>query len=86
MYGMFYGCSSLASIPDISKWNIDKCIIIKGIFYECHSLSFIPDIFKWKNKNIININNLFNNCIFLSSLPFINQLTDYIFKQKLVFP
>jgi len=24
MYSMFYSCSSLQSLPDISKWNTEK--------------------------------------------------------------
>ena len=29
---MFYGCSSLVSLPDISKWNTKNVTNIKHIF------------------------------------------------------
>ena len=46
---MFYGCSNLKLIPDISNWNTEKLIDIKGIFSDCTSLEYVPDISKWKN-------------------------------------
>ena len=30
--GMFYGCSSLLSLPDISKWNLSNVVNISGMF------------------------------------------------------
>ena len=52
-------CSSLKSLPDISKWNI-KNIKINNIFKGCSSLLSFPDISKWDfnnitDKNIINL-------------------------------
>ena len=35
---MFYGCSSLISLPDISKWNTKNVIYKKYIFNGCHNL------------------------------------------------
>ena len=29
MSGMFFNCSSLSSLPDISKWNTNKVKILK---------------------------------------------------------
>jgi len=43
---MFYGCSSLISLPDISKWNMNNNIDISYMFYGCSSLSSLPDISK----------------------------------------
>ena len=34
---MFYGCSSLSSLPDISKWNINNVTYMNDMFYECSS-------------------------------------------------
>ena len=41
---MFYNCSLLSSLPDISKWNISNVIDMSYIFYECSYLSSLPDI------------------------------------------
>ena len=58
MFGLFYECSSLKSLPDISKWNTNNVIDMSGFFGECSSLKSIPDISKWKIKNVVNINNI----------------------------
>ena len=66
---MFYGCSSLKELPDISKWNTNNVQNLNSIFGNCSSLIFIPDISKWKFNNKININNIFKGCKSLKSLP-----------------
>ena len=43
---MFYECSSLKSLNDISKWNTNKLNNIGGLFYNCLSLKSLPDISK----------------------------------------
>ena len=35
MSEMFYECSSLLSLPDISKWNTKKVTNMSKMFYEC---------------------------------------------------
>ena len=60
---MFYGCSSLLSLPDISKWNTDNVDSIKYMFYECSSLSSLPDISKWNTDNEPDMNDMFNGCL-----------------------
>ena len=49
---MFYGCSLLKSLPDISKWNIINAINISYLFYDCSSLKYLPDISKWDIENV----------------------------------
>ena len=44
---MFYGCKSLLSLPDISKWDAKNVTNIDNIFYGCCSLQSLPDISKW---------------------------------------
>ena len=44
--GMFRGCSSLLSLPDISKWNTNNIVDMSSMFYGCSSLSSLPDISK----------------------------------------
>jgi len=41
---MFYNCSSLSSIPDISKWNTNNVADMSYLFYNCSSLSSITHI------------------------------------------
>jgi len=41
---MFYGCSLLLSLPDISKWNTNIITKMSYMFYGCSSLSSLPDI------------------------------------------
>jgi len=55
MSGLFYNCSSLKSLPDISKWNMNNVKNIFSMFYKCSSLESLPDISKW---NISNVNNM----------------------------
>ena len=61
MQGMFNECSSLSSLPDISKWNIKNIKDISYMFRECFSLESLPDISKWETNNIENIMFLFSN-------------------------
>ena len=65
---MFGGCSSLASLPDISKFSEGN---IDNLFDDCLSLVTIPDITKFTAEYV---DRLFNNCISLiSSLPYIEK-------------
>ena len=41
---MFYGCSSLLSLPDFSKWNTKNVISMSYMFSGCESLLSLPDI------------------------------------------
>ena len=52
MTSMFSGCSSLSSLPDISKWNPNYNTDIIYMFKGYSSLISLPDISKW---NIIKI-------------------------------
>ena len=44
MNSMFYECSSLSSLPDISKLDTSNVNDMSLIFYECSTLSSLPDI------------------------------------------
>ena len=70
---MFYGCSSLSSLPDISKWNTNRVRYMSYMFYGCSSLSSLPDISKWNTNNVINVNSMLDGCSSLSSLPDISK-------------
>ena len=63
MRGMFSGCNSLISLPDISKWNTSNVNDMSWMFYQCNSLISLPDISKWNTSNIKNILNESFNCL-----------------------
>jgi len=69
---MFYECSSLSSLPDISKWNTNNVIDMSYMFSGCTSLSSLPDISKWNTNNVTNMKCMFSGCT-LSSLPTISK-------------
>ena len=47
MSGMFYGCLSLSSLPDISNWNTTNVKNMSGMFWGCSKLKSLP---KWYIK------------------------------------
>ena len=70
---IFKGCSSLASLPDISKWNTNNVTNMSCMFNGCKSLSFLPDISKWNTNNVTNMSFMVNGCKSLTSLPDISK-------------
>ena len=73
--GMFEECSSLLSLPDISKWNTSNNIInMRKMFYGCSSLLSLPPEFSNLNtSNVEDMSLLFGNCSSLTSLPDISK-------------
>ena len=74
---MFYNCSSLISLPDISNWNTNYVIDISMIFSKCISLSSFPDISKWNTDYLIGMKSLFSDSISLLLLPDISKFNNY---------
>ena len=74
---MFHNCKSLISLPDISKWNINKVSDLSGVFYNCKSLISLPDISKWNIKNVTHLSLMFYNCSSLIFLPDISKWNTY---------
>ena len=70
---MFYSCSSLKSLPDISEWNTKNIENLNSIFENCSLLTFIPNISKWKLNRRIKINNIFRGCNSLLIFPDISK-------------
>ena len=68
---MFNRCSSLLSLPDISKWNTENVTDMSFMFNKCISLLSLPDISNWNTNNVINMSNIFYGCSSLLSLPII---------------
>ena len=71
--GMFYNCSSLKFISDISNWNTENVTDMREIFCNCSSLEYLPDISNWNTRNVTNMNGLFFDCSNLKSLPDISK-------------
>ena len=46
MDNLFYYCTSLLSLSDISKWNTINVTDMSGIFNNCKSLLSLPDLSK----------------------------------------
>ena len=71
---MFYECSSLNSLPDISKWNTSNVNDMSGMFRNCSSLNSLPDISKWNtSKAKYNMGGMFDGCSKLSKIPKFNN-------------
>ena len=78
MSNIFNGCSSLTSLPDISKWDTKKVNTKDKIFERCSSLISLPDISKWNFLDNPEIEiNAFDGCNSLVSLPNIAQFDSY---------
>ena len=71
--GMFSGCNSLKSLPDISKWDTKNVTNMGYMFSGCSSLKSLPDISQWDTKNVTDISYIFSGCSSLKSLPDISQ-------------
>ena len=56
MNGMFFGCSTLSSLPDISIWDTNNVTDMNHMFYGCSSLFSLPDISIWNTNNVIQMN------------------------------
>ena len=70
---MFFGCSSLLSLSDISKWNTSNITNMNSMFENCSSLISLPDISNWNTSNVTNMSYIFNDCSSLIFLPDISK-------------
>ena len=70
---MFAECSSLISVPDLSKMNVTQICDLSGIFHCCSSIESLPDISKWNTKSAIHMRCLFSGCESLLSIPDISN-------------
>ena len=51
---LFYGCSSLGILPNISVWDLSKVDSMQQIFFHC-SILFLPTVTNWNIPKIKNI-------------------------------
>ena len=59
MSALFYGCTSLISLPDISKWDTSDVLDMSYMFNECSLLVSLPDISKWNTSNVLDMCKIF---------------------------
>ena len=83
---MFFNCSSLLSLPNISKWNTNNVTNMSYMFYNCKSLESLPKISNWKTDNVTNMSHMFSGCFKLKSLPDISKWkTDNVINMSSIF-
>ena len=70
---LFFGCSSLISLPDIIKLNTSKVKNMSYMFYGCSSLISLPDISLWDTSNVLYMNNMFDKYSKLIVFPYISK-------------
>ena len=70
---MFEGCSSLESIPNLSRWNTDDVINMSYMFSKCSSLKNLSDISKLNTKYVQDMSYMFNDCSSIEKLPDISN-------------
>ena len=70
---MFFYCSNLTSLSDLSRWDIKNVTNMNHMFSFCFNLTSLPDINKWNIKNVTDISYIFYNCNNLSLLPDISK-------------
>ena len=70
---MFSKCSSLSSLPDISKWNTNNVTNMSDMFNCCSSLKALPDISIWNTNNVTNMSWMFYGSSSLKDLPDISK-------------
>ena len=73
MSEIFYSCSTIIRLPDISLWNMRFVSDISYMFDGCSALKCLPNISKWSFYYITDMNHLFCGCRNLESLPDISK-------------
>ena len=79
MANLCYGCKSLSSLPDISKWDISNVFNMTGMFYNCQSLSLLPNLSNWPISKVYDVKFMFHKCCSFSYLTdnFLNKYINY---------
>ena len=70
---MFYKCSNLVSVSNISNLDTSKVKKMNCLFYDCESLSSLPDILNWNTSKVTDMSYMFYNCKSLNYLPDISK-------------
>ena len=59
---MYYNCSKLSSMPDISKWDTSNVNNMFSVFDNCSELSSLPDISKWNTSKVKDMIFILSSC------------------------
>ncbi|OMP29708.1 BspA family leucine-rich repeat surface protein, partial [Mangrovimonas sp. DI 80] len=57
---MFYGCSSITTLPGLETWDTSKVITLQSMFSGCTSITTLPGIETWDVSNVINMEKMFS--------------------------
>ena len=71
MSHMFFGCSSLIELPNISKINTINVTNMKKMFFNCSSLTYI-DLSSFNTQNVKDMSFMFYNCCELTEIDISN--------------
>ena len=66
---MFYECTELISISEVSEWDTSEITDMSAMFSGCEKLISLPDISKWNISSVSNLSFMFSKCENLTSLP-----------------
>ena len=58
MRNLFYGCKSLQSLSDISKWDLSHVKDMSNMFNQCCSLKSFTNLSKWDTYNVITMDGI----------------------------
>ena len=74
---MFFNCSSLISLPDISRWDTCNVTTLDGMLSNCISLISLPNISIWNTDSVIDMLSLISDCLSLPILPDLSIWNNY---------
>lgn len=68
MRGMFYGCSALADVGDLSGWQTGSCEDMSYLFQACSALKSTGSLDGWDVSRVQDFTGTFANCSNLASV------------------
>ena len=77
MFCIFYKCTSLSSLPDISKWDTKNVTNMNKMFSLCSSLVNL-NLSNFNTKNVTNMSKMFSECESLTNLNLSNFNTENV--------
>ena len=69
MSAIFYGCASLKTPPDTSKWDTSRVTNMHSMFIGCQSLVAPPDTSGWDTSRVEDMGSMFDGCRSLAIPP-----------------
>ena len=68
MQSMFYGCSNLSNLKNLSTWNTSSVTRMNQMFNRCNNLKDISALANWNVRNVESMLNMFFYCSNLKNL------------------